>query len=79
MANNAFNELEELDNRLLNNLDLARDIVERRKQILSSLSEDQREYVDLIDKDFLAGDLTVQAYIAERRRLTQSYNEDLTE
>ena len=79
MAHDAFNALKELDNRLLNNLDLARDIVERRKQILSSLSDDQKEYVDLIDKDFLAGDLTVQAYIAERRRLTQSYIEALTE
>jgi len=76
MAYNAFNELDELDNALLNNLDLARDTVERRKQILSSLSEAQKEYVDFIDRDFLAGDLTVQAYIDERRRLAQSYMEE---
>ena len=76
MAYNAFNRLDELDNALPTSLDLARDIVERRKQILSSLSDDQKEYVDYIDKDFLAGDLTVQAYIEERRRLTQICTEE---
>ena len=69
----AFNELDELDNALLNNKEQARHIVERRKQVLSSLSKDQKKDVDLIDRGFLSGDLTVQAYSSDRRRLIQSY------
>lgn len=69
----AFNELDELDNALLNNKEQARHIVERRKQVLSSLSKDQKKDVDLIDRGFISGDLTVQAYSSDRRRLIQSY------
>ena len=69
----AFNELDELDNALLNNNEQTRHIVERRKQVLSSLSEDQKKDVDLTDRGFLSGDLTVQAYSRERRRLIQAY------
>lgn len=73
----ALNELYELDNALLSSNEQATRIVERRKQVLSSLSDDQKKDVDAVDRSFLSGDMTIQAYSRERRRVIESYLDKL--